>query len=333
LRALALIAVLVLAACVRPAPAPRLDGEALARQFAPLALQARPGRLAGAVMALGDGGVWLSEADRPMPMAGLAVLPLAAAVLGQVDEGRLSLDQTLTLREADLSAPPSAIAEAWPAQRAFTVRDLLQRAVAGGDTTAADVLMARIGGPGVVTAWLREKDVEGVRVDRYARDIASELAGLHGFNPAWRTRAAFEARRAQTPPAGRQAALAAYLADPRDSITPQGALALLRGLERRELLSPASTELLIGLLGPRAGEGPHRLRGALPPGASLLHLTAEADAVGGVQPAVSDIGIVTLPDGRRFVVATFLAGSPAAPQARDHLLAQAARTLLMAAAR
>lgn len=55
--------------------------------------------------------------------------------------------------------------------------------------------------------------------------------------------------------------------------------------------------------------GQKRLKAGLPPGAKLAHKTGTSGMILGINAATNDIGIVTLPDGRKYAVAIFLAGS------------------------
>ena len=94
----------------------------------------------------------------------------------------------------DLSPPFSLISQAWPDppdNRATAMRanDLIALALREGDGTAIDVLMKRIGGPGMVTAFLQMKGVLGLRVDRYQRQIATDMFGMPTFRAAWHTQA------------------------------------------------------------------------------------------------------------------------------------------------
>jgi beta-lactamase class A len=255
--------------------------------------------------------------------------PLASAVLAEVDAGRLSLSERLQLKEMDLS-PYSGIAEAWPARSEFTVLELMRSAIIESDNTAADVVMARIGGPGAVTAFLTSKRITELRIDRYEREIQTEMLGMEPFRPAWRTEAAFHAARAAVPPARRAQALAAYLADVRDTSTPRAMLRWLRELQDGELIAPASRGLLLDLMGRiKTGEG--RIKAGLPSGAHLAHKTGTGPIEGGVTSVINDVGVFTLPDGRRYSLAAFVAGAPVALEACEAAIADVARAAVRAA--
>jgi len=308
---------------------PRLDMKRLDREVAGLAVRARPGVLGFGLMNLESGEYWVREGDRTFPMMSVFKLPLGAAALAEVEAGRLNLTETLTLADKDLSPQLSPIATAWPGRSAYTVGELLEAAVVDSDNTAADVLMKRIGGPGAVTAWLQSKKVEGVRVDRYERELASNTYDMVSFRPAWRTEAAFGAAMATVPPARRHAATLAYMADPRDSATPRGMLGFLHKLDGGELLTAPQTQRLLRLLG-RTPRGADRIKAGLPGDAAFAHKPGTSATDQGLTAAFNDVGIFTLHDGRSYAVAAFLSGSTASDADRAALFADLGRVALHA---
>jgi beta-lactamase class A len=305
---------------------PRFDMPAMNREIGAIVERAAPARLTVAFMDLENAEVWSRYGDTPMPMQSVFKAPLGAAVLSEVDAGRLSLDEAMVIGEEDLSPQISAISSAWPAVRSYTVRELLVRAVRDSDNTAADVLMKRIGGPGVVTAWLDGHRIGGVRVDRYERELQMEIAGLASFRPAWKDVAPIAA----VPEPQRRAALAGFLADPRDTATAHGMIEFLSRLEAGDLLSPASTRMLLQIMG-ESRTGPGRIAAGLPDGARLAHKTGTARPDLGMSPVVNDVGIATLPNGRRYALALLMSGCRAPLPDCEQLLAQATRALIAAA--
>jgi beta-lactamase class A len=272
------------------------------------------------------------------PLLGAAIdrtSRLGAAVLADVDEGRLKLSERIEIKDLDLSPGLSPIAAAWPTppagyRQTFTVRDLLTRTVVDSDNTAADTIMKRIGGPGALTAWLRNKAIFEMRIDRYERELGQEMAGMVSFRPELKDEKTWLAARATVPPAQRQAAMNAYLDDPRDTTTVQDALNFLSKLANGDLLSKASTALLLKLMA-ATPHAPNRLKAGLPRGATFAHRPGSSGTDLGFTPATNDIGVVTLPDGRRYAIAAFLAGSTATEAARDALFADTAKLMLQAA--
>jgi len=338
-RALAVSAGAALAACGRKPliagrRSPPLDVKRLNDGFPALVARARPGIFSAGVTNLETGQTWYWNMGRPFPLAGAAALPLAAAALAAIEARQLALSERVTFSAVDLSAPFSAINREWPTppdgySASIPVSTLLTLALIWSDNTAADVLAKRIGGPSAVNAFLDEKGATDVRIDRYAREVAVESAGMPTFRPAWKDEAAFVAARSAVPAHDRQTAMDAYVADPRDSATVAGALAMLAKLAAGELVSAASLpQLLRWMEAARGGE--RRLKAGLPAGARYAHKPAASMSDLGFTPVVADLGIATWPDGRQFALAAFLAGSTAAEPQRDSLFAEAARLIAAA---
>ncbi len=310
-----------------------LDLEHLARGYAGLQARAMPGTLAFGVMSLDSPAVWSSDPQFRAPMQSVFKAPLAAAALAEIDAGRLTLNETIRITEEDLSPPPSRLNRAFPIAggRALEIpaADLISLAVRESDNTAADSIMRRIGGPGAVTGWLRAKTIKDMRVDRYERELQPDVCGLPSFRAAWKDEAAWSAARLDVPASRREAAMAAYLADPRDTTTAQAALNFLGQLAAGALLSNTSTGLLLRLMtGAPTGLG--RLRAGLPSDATLAHKTGSSGTDLGLTPATNDIGLVTLNDGRRFAIVALLSGSTATEPERDALIAATARLAVSA---
>lgn len=318
----------VLAACRGRSQAdPAFDPETLNPKLAALAERARPGVLGVAAQDLTTAQRIATAGDRAFPMDGAWKAALGAAVLSEIEAKALSPSETLAIEDIDLSPPPGAVADAWPAHGRYTVEDLLKRAVALSDNTAADVLLKRIGGPGAVTAWLELRKVEGVRLDRYARQLLPERSGAASFRADWKGQAWRKAVLA-TPEAQRRAAQQRYLADPRDTATPLGAVRFLEALNQFELTSQEGRGRLLRLMETATGD---RLRPALPAGARLAALTTWAPYDLGLCAADATLALVQLQDGRRFALAIFLKASPLEDEDRTALIVDVARTVLAAA--
>lgn len=322
---------LLVSGCGREEPltastTPRLDIKGLNAGVAALAERAKPGVLGVGLSNLESGENFSFNGDRRFPMFSVFKAPLAAAALAEVDARRLNLDEMVTLEPQDLSPPLSAIADAFPAKRAYSLRELMHAAVVESDNTAADVLMKRIGGPGTVTAWLTGKHLPDIRIDRYERELAPEAYGMASFRPAWKG-AGFTAAYNSVPDAQKLAAIRAFLADPRDTATPQGALDFLTMLDRGELISPASTRALIEMMRatPRAAD---RIKAGFPAGVAWAHKPGTSGLDLGISIAFNDIGIFTLPDKRSYAAAGFLSGATLPMDAQAALFADLGRLMV-----
>ena len=164
-----------------------------------------------------------------------------------------------------------------------SARSLMEAMMIHSDNHATDLLLADLGGPTKLQQWLRERNVTGIRVDR---NIASLLAAKRDL---W---------------------------DVRDSSTPRAMVELLRRIDKGELLRPSSRLVLLDLMA-RCKTGKNRMRALLPASAQVQHKT------GTLNNYTSDVGFITLPDGRRIAVAFFARGGSDRPAT----IAMAARTI------
>ncbi len=330
-RAFALAASAGLAACQRKlstaAKAGPMDTRRLDAGFPALAERARPGVFAMGVMNLATTATWYWNTDRGFPLAGAAALPIAVAAMAQVDQGKLSLTEAVAFSDLDLSPPPSLIDHSWPTPpdrrtAVIPAQSLITLALREQDNTAIDVLMHRIGGPGAVSGFLDQKGVTGLRVDRYAREIGVEMFGMPTFRAAWKDPAAFAAARDLVPAPARQSAMDQLINDPRDTSTVPAALGFLGLLVGGQLVSPASLARLIGWM---QDAPPGRFAAGMPAGVRLARAVGETPESLGFTAATAELALATFPDGRRYAIAGFLAGSTTTEAARAALFADAAR--------
>lgn len=324
-----------LGACNHPILRPaRFDPKVLDKGAPALVARARPAAFAIGIMELKTQKVWYSGGEQPLPLGGLAALPIAAGLLSLVDEHKLALTDKLTVRESDLAPPPSVIDQSWRSKPAhfamnITVQDLLALALQYGDSTASDVLLLKAGGPGAITAWLHDKGLTSLRVDRYAREIGVEMSGLPAFRSEWRAAPLFQQALREVPVNDRQKAMETYVAGEKDTSSAQGLLALLYRLSNGELLSKPSADLIFRLMTPALGAvGP--LGVAWPAGTGWAHKSADPRSDLGYTPFQGDAGLVTLKDGRRFAVTALMAGSTASETQRAQLFGDTGRLLLKA---
>lgn len=100
--------------------------------------------------------------------------------------------------------------------------------------------------------------------------------------------------------------------------TPDASVAMLARLYRGQLLRPASTHLLLGLLG--RTHGPARIRAGVPRDHAVLDKTGTGPGI------VCDIGIATLPGRRGHVaIAIFVRGSTMPSAAQNRAIAAITR--------
>ena len=141
----------------------------------------------------------------------------------------------------------------------------LEAMIIKSNNLSTDIILRDLGGPKKVQEWLSDNQVRGVRVDR---NIARLLADRRD------------------------------LSDRRDSATPKAMVSLLQRLDSGTLIKPESRSYLLGLMA-RCMTGKNRMRGLLPSGTPVEHKTGTLNGL------TTDVGFITLPDGRRLAIALF----------------------------
>lgn len=290
--------------------------------------KAHTGRLGFAILDLQTSQTYAHNGRELFPLQSVFKAMLGAEVLRQVDEGKLSLDQPVEIGAPQLAMLWSPIADKYDGTTTtYTVRQLLEGAVGISDNTAADVLMEMVGGPAAVTENLKAHGIDSIHINRYERQFQPELRGMRPFEIGEViTTSTFEKATLAVPPQRQLAALDNYIycEDERDCATPIAAVQFLAALQQGDLLSSASTALLLDIM-TKSPTGATRIKAGVPPGALVAQKTGSGGELQGIDTASNDIGIVTLPDGRQFIIAIFLAGSKDSEAARDALMADITR--------
>jgi len=309
--------------------AARLQIDALAKRLAEIASRS-DGRVGIGVRDLVTGESVLVGGDRRYPMQSVFKVPVALAVLDAIEKGRLAFPQRVRVSRDDISVGWSPLGDGIRAHgpRELPLETLLGEMVSSSDNTACDVLLRLIGGPATVQRLLDQHGFKGVRVDRNERDLQTQALGL-SWNPALLEKDELQRQGEARPIPVQMKALQAYLADPRDTATPEGVLDLLQALHQGKLLSEASRKFLHeAMLG--STTGPNRLKAGLPPGWRLAHKTGAAGIVAGIQAATNDVGIAHGPNGEAVALVVFVSASAQSQEQREELAAEVARAAVAA---
>lgn len=151
------------------------------------------------------------------------------------------------------------------------------------DNNATDQILATLGGPAVVQQWLLSHRISGIRVDRTIAQLLRERG---------------------------------HLADSKDVATPVAMVGLLSKLDSATVLTSQSRTFLFDLMR-RCQTGTRRIRALLPAGTQVEDKTGTLDGV------TNDVGVITMPDGRRVAVVVFARGG----RDRQPVIAQVARVI------
>lgn len=233
----------------------------------------------------------LNEHGHP-PMQSTFKFPLAMAVLHQVELGKLQLDQPIRFLKSDRSVTYSPLQDEFPeADVDVPLRKLIKLSVESSDNSATDIELRLIGGPAVLQQYLDSIGFTAIR----QQDSEHTLHGDQKLQ---------------------------Y----RDYAEPTAMVALLRLLADHSPLNPEHTALLNSWL-LETTTGPQRIKGLLPAGTPVAHKTGSSGEEYGMIPATNDVGLITLPDGRRLAVAIFVTDAHADQATCEAVIARIAQTI------
>ena len=184
------------------------------------------GRLGVAVLDTKTGTIVGHRTDELFPMCSTFKVLCAATILSRVDAGKEQLARHIPITSGDILDYAPVTKQHVGAD--MTVAELCEAMVTLSDNTAANLLLASIGGPASVTQYARAIGDTVTRLDRTEPELNSADAD-----------------------------------DPRDTTTPAAMARNLQTLTIQTVLSPALRELLNGwLIGSKTGSG--KLRAGLP---------------------------------------------------------------------
>ena len=262
----------------------------LERRIAQLADGDR-GRIGVHAVDLSSGETVSILGDQRFPMASTSKIAIAATYLEGVEKGRWSLSSEFPLLIPVASKPFSSTVA--PVRRGNYMQavELIELMITRSSNPATDALLAAVGGPAAVNDWARRA---GIREFTLSRDIATLVRDDGEIDPASHI-------------------------DIRDSASPRAMVDLVSGIYQGKWLNSQSRRVIIGAM-ERCRTGKRRIPAYIPASATVAHKT------GSLNNTSSDIGIITMPDGRSIALAVYVTGQGTRP-AREEKIAAIARAL------
>src|SRR5215469_8368785 len=132
------------------------------------------GRIGLAACSTASGARIAHRADERFAMCSTFKLLLAAAILAEVDAARLRLDQVIRYSRDSLLAN-SPVTTAHVDEGALSLEEMARSVVEESDNTAANQLLALIGGPSGYTRFVRALGDRVTRLDRVELALNSNL--------------------------------------------------------------------------------------------------------------------------------------------------------------
>lgn len=274
---------------------------ALEAQLAKIA-EAANGKVGIAAVMLDSGEAAFFNSDEKFPMQSVYKLPISMAVLDHTRLGNLGLDELVGVTKEDFvrEGMRSPLRDDNPNGGEFTIRELIRLAMVESDGTASDVLMRLANGGAAIQGFVSMVGTGDMRIVNTEKELGSDVKLQYENYSS--PRASIELLRWLDAAA----------------IDPTAATRLDEGVNEWQLLMKFMAESV---------PGERRLKGELPKGTYIAHKTGTSGTRDGVTFATNDIGIIKMPNGKRFAIAVFVSDSPADDKTREGVIAKAAKAV------
>jgi beta-lactamase class A len=244
------------------------------------------GRLGVCVLDTATGARHVHRGDERFPMCSTFKAMAAAAILARVDAGKEQLTRRINF-DASTLVTYSPVTEKHVGGDGMTLAEICEAAVTRSDNTAANLLLAGIGGPAGLTAFVRGLGDQVTRLDRDEPSLNEALPD-----------------------------------DPRDTTTPNAMASNLQALVLgTTALSAASREQLMAwLIANKTGDT--RLRAGLAKDWRVGDKTGSGD-----RGTANDIAVTWPPNNAPIVITAYLTGATVTTAQQNATLASVARAV------
>ena len=223
------------------------------------------------------------------PMQSVFKFHLALAVLNQIDKGKLSLNQKIFVKKADLHPNWwSPLRDKYPNGNVYVLlSELLSFTVSQSDNNGCDILFNLVGGPKKVNDYIHSLGIKEVAI------TSNEEVMQADWNVQYT-----------------------------NFSTPVAAVKLLEKFHKKHILSKNSEAFLWKIMA-ETTTGATKIKSLLPKNTVFAHKTGWSGTnKDGLTGATNDIGIVTLPNGKQFAIAVFVTNSMEKETTNDRMIAE-----------
>ena len=228
------------------------------------------------------------KGNKKLPMLSVFKFHIGLAVLNEVDQGKLNLDQKILIKKSDL------LENTWsPIRERFPEGDiemplglLIKYTVAESDNNGCDILLRLIGGTETVQKFINSKGVRNFTIK------VNEEQMHQGFEFM-------------------------YL----NTTTANSANQLLKDFRDKKIVSKTSTDFLMTTM-LETSTGKNKIVAQLPESVPVAHKTGSSGKnEKGLTIAENDIGIVTLPGGKSYALSIFVSDSMESAETNTKIIA------------
>ena len=232
--------------------------------------------------------------NKKLPMLSVFKFHIGLAVLNEVDQGKLNLDQKILIKKSDL------LENTWsPIRERFPEGDiemplglLIKYTVAESDNNGCDILLRLIGGTETVQKFINSKGVRNFTIK------ADEEQMHQGFEFM-------------------------YL----NTTTANSANQLLKDFRDKKIVSKTSTDFLMTTM-LETSTGKNKIVAQLPESVPVAHKTGSSGKnEKGLTAAENDIGIVTMPGGKSYALSIFVSDSMESAETNTKMIADISKVV------
>lgn len=241
-----------------------------------------------AVTFIEDADTLSVNGHKMLPMLSVYKLPIAMCVLNNVDKGGLTLNTPINISNEDMHQ------NTWSplrnklngADTSIQLSEIIQYNLIQSDNNCCDILLKAIGGVKTVQAYLKQIGLPNIEVNNTEWEIFQSPNLIYS-----------------------------------NKATPSDITSLLNKLYNQKLFSDSCFNFLWKTLSD-CSTGNNRIRGRLPKETEVAHKTGTSFTTKeGITPAINDVGIITLPNGKHVAVAIFVSESRENRETNERIIA------------
>ncbi len=226
--------------------------------------------------------------NKKLPMLSVFKFHIALAVLHEVDEGKLNLDQKIFIKKAELLENTwSPIRKKFPEGNIeISLGELIKYTVAQSDNNGCDILLRLIGGTETVQKFIHSKGIKDFQIKA---DEEKMHQGYESMYLNWTTTNASNL--------------------------------LLKKFYEGKIISKTSTDFLIQTM-LETNTGANKIVAQLPAGTWVAHKTGSSGKdQKGMTIAENDIGIIALSNGKKYALSVLISDSMESEQVNTKMIA------------
>lgn len=242
-----------------------------------------------AITFIEDSDTMSINGDKMFPMLSVYKLPIAMSVLNSIDNGHQTLQTPIHVSLNDMHPKTwSPLRDKLTTPDTFiNLCDIIQYTLIKSDNNCSDLLLKSIGGVKAVQNYLKELGLPNIQVNN------TEWEMFQSWNLIYSNQA-----------------------------TPLDITTLLNKLYSEALFSDSCYSFLWHTL-TDCTIGNNRIKGKLPQRTEVAHKTGTSFTTKeGITPAINDVGIITLPNGKHIAISIFVAESKENRDVNENIIAE-----------